>query len=202
MKTIATAAILCIVATIAIACQPTVPTPTATPELTATAIPPWVVEQRFEELKSRVDCDETAKGWRIVRSVESVEIIRTDDNISIVQCHYTITHDYGRKIQFTETHRMRDSGAVKKERGEIAVLADAPKPTNTTTPSQKRVKRDPYPTLTASCQKYWSLANQAGAGPNASDNAVARFHHFLASEAGDPASTWDGFRANCWLSGR
>ena len=115
MKTIATVAILCIVATIAIACQPTVPTPTATP--TATAIPPWVMEQRFEELKSRVDCDVIAKEWRTMRSVESVEIVRTDDNINIVQCHYTITHDYGRKFQFTETHRMRDNGTVKK-RGE------------------------------------------------------------------------------------
>ena len=194
MKAITTAVILCIVATIVAACQPTVPTPTA--------IPPWVMEQRFEKLKSRVDCDETAKGWRIAPSVESVEIIRTDDSISIVQCHYRVTHDYGRKIQFTETHQMRDSGAVKKERGEIAVLVDVPEPTNTAVPAHKRIKRDPYPTLSASCQRYWSLANQAGAGPNASDSAVGRFHYLLASETGDPASTWDRFRASCWLSGR
>ena len=200
MKTIVTAAILCIVTAIAIACQPTLSTPTPLP--TPTELPTWLVEQRFEELKSRIDCDTTAKEWRKVHSVELVEIIRTDDNISIVQCHYRITHDYGRKIQFTETHQMRDSGTVKKEKGETAVLVDAPKPTNTKSPAHQRVKRDPYPTLSASCERYWSLANQAGAGPNASDDTVGRFHDFLASETGDRASTWDRFRAGCWLSGR
>ena len=70
------------------------------------------------------------------------------------------------------------------------------KPTNT------RVQRDRYPTLSAACQRYWRLAREANAGPNASDRAVSRFHQILARETGDTAGTWNRFRASCWLSGR